>query len=205
MTEIELKNITAEFLDIKPIIQEREEILKSLNKSRKRLKTKLKKNIFLTQMVGIGSNGGKLVDSIVKYFKELNIGKVENVDKKYRDEDIRLWVDDLLLIFEITGIDTPNPKDDKAHQISKHIPIRQEQFSDKKVFGVFVVNHDNKRNFLKRNQKPFNDRLIKIAKSHNYSLVTTVDLLKAFVLIKKDKMKPAELIKKLCLAGKFEI
>ena len=205
MTESELKNITSKFYEIKPIIKEREAILKSLNKTRRKLKTKLTKYSFLSQMVGIESNGEKLVDSVMVFLKELNIGRVENVDKKYLDEDIRLWVEDLLLIFEITGIDTPNPKDDKAHQISKHIPIRKEQFPDKKVFGVFVVNHDNKKSFLNRNKRPFSDRLIRIAKGHKYTLMTTIDLLNAFRLIKTDKMKPAELIEKLCSTGRFKI
>jgi hypothetical protein len=204
MTESDLKNITSEFSDILPIISERDDIIKSLNKTRRRLRTKLKRYSFLSQMVGIGSNGDKLVDSIVTFLKELNIGKVENVDKKYMDEDIRLWTDESLLIFEVTGIDTPNPKDYKAHQISKHLPIKQEQFADKKVYGVFIVNHDNRKNYLDRNKRPFNDRLIKIAKGHNYTLVTTVDLLNAFVKIKTDKLTPAELIEKLCSTGRFE-
>lgn len=205
MTEIELKSISSAFKDISPLIQEREELLKLLNRNRRKLRTKHNKYNFLRQVVDENSCGNELVNAIVLLLKDLGIGKVENVDKKYLDEDIRLWVDNLLLIFEVTGIPTENPKDDKVHQISKHIPIRKTQNPNKNVFGVFVVNHDNKKHYLKRTKHVFSQRLVNIAESHQYVLITTVDLLKAYCLIKDNEMTTDEFIKKLCTPGVFKI
>jgi hypothetical protein len=205
MTTSELKNITSNFSDIKPLIQKQNDLQNHTNKVRRRLKTQLNKYCFLKDLVDIDSNGDKLVDSIVLYFKELGFKNVENVDKKYKDEDIRLWVGDLLIIFEVTGIDTPNPKDDKAHRISKHIPVLQEKYPDLHIFGVFIVNHDNKKHFSKRDKKPFREKLTDIAKAHKYTLTTTVDLLNAFLNIKKGELTETELIKELCSGGELKV
>lgn len=202
---IDIKKITADFEEIKTLINLRQKYLIQINKLRRQLKSQFRKYAFLEDLVGINSNGSTLVNSLIKYFHELGFKHIENVDKKYKDEDIRLWHDDRLLIFEVTGIDTANPKDDKVHQISKHIPVRQEQNPNLKVFGVFVINHDNSKPFDKREKKIFREGLIDIAKAHKYTLVTTVDLLNAFISIKKGDLLPIDLIDALCITGKYRI
>ena len=204
MNNSELKIITSHFSDIKPLIDERNNLLRQTNKVRKRLKTRLEEYGFLKDMIDIDSHGTKLVNSIVKYFKTLGFKKIENVDKN-KDEDIRLWVDDKLIIFEVTGIDTPTPTDNKAHQISKHIQIRQKEYPDIKVSGLFIVNHDNKKHFLKRHKTPFRKGLDEIARTNKYTLTTTIDLFNAFIKIKNGELTKEELVNKICLKGEMKI
>lgn len=205
MTDNDLNKITAKFSDVKTLIEENRMALKKLNSTRKKLRTKRNHYGFIKDVVGVNSAGDKLVDACIDLFKEIGFDKIENVDKKYLEEDIRLWSKDRLIIIEVTGIDTPNPKYSKAHQISLHIPTRKSQNNNKKVTGLFIVNHDNNKEYKNRNKKPFNNKIIDIAKSHDYTLMTTVDLLNAYKMIKMDKIRPEEFIDKLCSTGLFEI
>jgi hypothetical protein len=205
MTDNELNKITSKFDDVKPLIEENRVALKTLNSTRKRLRTKRNYYGFIKIVVGLNSAGDKLVDACVDLFKEIGFDKIENVDKKYLEEDIRLWDNDRLIIIEVTGIDTPNPKQDKAHQISKHIKIRQSQYKNKRVTGLFIANHDNNKEYKNRNKKPFDEKIIEIAKSHDYTLMSTVDLLNAYKMIKMGIIKPEEFIAKLCSTGLFEL
>ena len=204
MNNSELKIITSNFNDIKPLIDERNNLLWQTNKVRRRLKTRLQKYSFLKDMIDIDSHGTKLVNSIVKYFKILGFEKIENVDKN-KDEDIRLWVDNKLIIFEVTGISEQTTSDDKAHQISKHIQIRQEEYPGIRVSGVFIVNHDNKKHYSKRHKAPFRKGLNEIARTNNYTLTTTIDLLNAFIKIKNGELTKEELINKICSKGEMKI
>ena len=205
MTTSQLKKITSNFREIKPLINAQNDLVKQSNRIRRRLKTKLQNYKFLQNLVGVNASGSQLVNSVISLFKNLGFEKIENVDQKYRDEDIRLWHDDMLFIIEITGVDTPQPTDNKAHQISKHIPIRQMQYPDYKVVGLFIVNHNNKKEYSKREKKPFSERLINIAEYHKYTLITTVDLLKAFVRINNNHLKVLDFIQALCKTGEFKI
>lgn len=205
MTKEELSIFTSTFDDIKPLIEKRNNLLKDINKTRRRLKTQFNKYSFLYDLVGINANGTPLVDALVKYFKAFNFENVENVDKKYKDEDIRLFHHDTLIIIEVTGIDAANPQENKAHQITKHIPTRQNENPNLNVFGLFVVNHENTKAYNKRSKRPFSDKLDKIAKSHKYGLITTVDLFYAFLEFKNNKFTPDKLISKLCSTGIIKI
>lgn len=205
MTNSELKNITSRFEEVKTLIEKHNTLLNETTKIRRRLKTKIRKYTFLKNLVDIDSCGDKLVNSVVQCFKEMGFDDIENVDKKYKDEDIRLFIEDTLILFEITGIDNANPPDDKVHQISKHIPIRQKKYPTLKVFGVFMVNHDNKKHFSNREKKPFRKALIDISKEHKYTITTTLDLLVAFIKIKAGKLTKEELIEKLCTTGELKI
>lgn len=205
MTLLDLKNITSQLDDVKPILERRNFLLTQTNRTRRQLKTKINEYSFLKDLVDIDSCGNKLVDAVVSLFKSIGFLQIENVDKKYKDEDIRLRTDNLLIIFEITGIDTPNPKDDKAHRISKHIPVRQREYPELTVFGLFVVNHDNKKHFTKREKKPFRKKIIEVANEHKYTLTTTVDLLNAFINIRKGILTKEDLIKNICSTGELKI
>lgn len=206
MTNTELQKITVDFDDVKSVINKRKVYKKEEQKLRRKLWTLKDKYSFLKTTVDIGSNGTTLVNSIKKLFKEMGFKRVENVDKNYMEEDLRLWTTDKrLLIFEITGIDKETVKDDKAFQIMKHVPKRQQENPDLKVHGIFIVNHDNKKSFDKRHKKPFRKPLIDIAISHSYTLTTTIELLNAFVFFKKNKLTSNQIIDKLCESGQLKI
>lgn len=204
MTEKELKNITSVFSDLKPLIALRSELLNKTSKIRRRLKTKLSKYVFLSDIVGIGIKEDHLVNAVVSFFKELGFVKVENIEKK-KKEDIRLFTEDILLLIEVTGTSSSTLKDNKIHQISKHIPLNQEKFKELQVFGLFVVNHDNEKHYLEREKNPFNNEMHNISKSHNYSITTTIHLLNAFTEFKCGNMTAKEIVEKLCSSGEVKI
>ncbi|MEI6349177.1 MAG: hypothetical protein WCP69_14610 [Bacteroidota bacterium] len=205
MTKSELKQISSDFPDIKPLIIQNKELSGKICKIRRRLKTNLDNYGFLIDLVSIDSYGERLVNAVVGFFKAIGFDKVENIDKKYKEEDIRLWADNFLLIIEVTGIENRNPPFKKCHQISMHIPKRQSEYPCLKVFGLFVVNHDCKRHYSKREKKPFNSKISETAQLHNYTLATTLDLLNLFILFKNGTLCRNEILKKLCSTGEFKL
>jgi hypothetical protein len=206
MTVKELRKITAEFNDVKPIIFRRNAYKKEEARIRRKLNTLEAKYSFLHTLVGIDSCGEPLVNAIRILFREMGVKKVENVDKKYRDEDLRLWTtDNRLIIFEITGIDKETVTDAKAFQIVRHIPAKKKQFPTQEVHAVFAVNRDNKKHYSKRHPAPFRKELVQTAINHDYVLTTTKDLFNAFILYKEGKLTSYELINKLCGKGELKI
>ena len=205
MTLYDLKKITSEFDDVHNIIEKRKLIRNQDSKLRRRLKTKLQSYSFLMDLVGINAFGPTIVKALKKTFKAIGFKKVEIVNEKYGEEDLRLWVDDKLIIIEATGTEKKDNSESKAHQISKHIPLRQKQYPNLKVSGLFISNHDNKKHYTKRNRKSFDKRLIKIAESHNYTVMTTTDLLEAYISIKKGTFSSSELVNCFCKKGEFKL
>ncbi len=201
----DLIDITSKFGDVNKLIIERKKLANDASRIRRKLKTQYEKYSFLMEMVGVNSASTPLVNSIVKCFKELGFDDVHNVDKITGQEDIRLYVEDKLIIFEVTGIDSDKPQYKKAHSISMHKPIREQQNPNKKVFAVFIVNHDNKKHFKNRNKKPFEKGIIEIAEASKYGLITTIELFYAFVAVKMGKLSREEILNKICTNGEIKI
>ena len=204
MTDKQFKQYTVEFQDIKLVMEKRKALKRQETRLRRKLKTLEIKYSFLHDLVAINASGEKIVKAISQYFKELGFNKIE-ITEKYGEEDLRLFVDNKLFIIEATGTEKKDNNEGKAHQISKHIQLRQKEFSDIKVIGLFISNHDNKKPFNQRNQKSFEKRLIEIAKSNGYTVTTTIDLLYAFINIKKGLLTTTELTEQLSLTGEFKM
>ncbi len=203
MNDKEFNKITSKFKDVKPIIAERKSIVYNLNRIRRRLKTKQTKYDFLKDIVGLESASDILVDAIVRLLKDLQLGTIENVDRKYKEEDIRITSKGKLFIIEVTGTPKPIPEEPKIHQISKHINNRQKQHNDKKVIGVFIVNHDYNKHYKKRDKEPFSERIVGIAKSNNYTVMTTIDLLEDYKRIRTGNIEASEILEKMSCAGRY--
>lgn len=129
---------------------------------------------------------------------------MECVGHQFGEEDIRLWIDDKLVIMEVTGSKNAVPEDDKIFQITKHVPVRQHQYPNLKVFGSFIMNHDNLNTYEKRG-KPFDERINNFAKHSKISIITTTDLLNAFIKYKKGQIKPGDIIEGLCIPGVLKL
>lgn len=205
MTTDELKHTTSGFNDVKSLIDRHNDLLKQVNQIRRRLRTQLNKYEFLKQLVGVGATDTTLDKALRVYFNSLGFDKVECVGKKFKQEDVRLWTDQRLLIFETTGSKNPVPTDDKVFQIFKHVPIRKQQNLNLEVFGVFVFNNDNLKPFAQRTKNAFDKRTENFALAHGFTVTTTTDLFNAYVNIKKNLLNPEELIDKLCSPGIFKI
>lgn len=202
---MDLKQEISKFDEVALLLQELKILKVQERRKRRRLNTVLKKYSFLNNLVCIDGKDEIIEDALVNYFKELGFNNIKKVGKKFKEEDLRLFVNDKLIIFEVTGTKNINNTDDKSHQISKYIPLRKIQYSNLNVFGVFVSNHDNKKQIELRNKVPFDNRSNKIASASEYSLTTTTDLFHAFIKIKKGLLTPDELIDKLCKFGKLKI
>lgn len=201
-----IEKITSEFEEIKSVILKLKEVKKQENKFKRQLKTLKNKYTFLNEIIGIKIQSKELVNSIKKYFKELNLSihDAPNNDKE-GVEDLRLWVDGKLYIVEVTGSEKKIVTEKKSHQISKHINIRQKHYPNLKVIGLFIVNHDFETHFSKRAIKAFEKRPIEIALNNNYTLTTTLTLFNAFILIKQGSMTVSDLIEGFENKGLYEI
>lgn len=205
MDNSQLKKISSEFLDIQPFFKEKKHLLQEARQFRRRLKTKLNEYHFLKTLVGIDVRSDELDSAIKKCFDAFGFDKTECIGKKFGEEDIRLWFGKKLIIFEATGSKKEICEQNKMFQIHKHIPIKREQFKDFKVYGGFIVNHDNLKPFENRVPSPFNQDADKYAKGQNIVLLSTLDLLKSFINFKKGKLELERFAEQLCTPGVFKI
>jgi hypothetical protein len=200
-----LKTYTKDFEDISCTLAE----IKSLKRQEMRLRRKLKtlelKYSFLRELVGIDNEGETISLAVKKLFIELGFNNIQIIPEKQGIEDLRLFVDNKLFIIETTGTEKEGHRQSKTNQISIHIPFRRKEFKDLEVIGLFITNHDNKKDFQKRNKKPFPPKYKEVAKHNNYTITTTVDLFNAFILFKQGKITPSEIIDKLSETGEFKI
>jgi hypothetical protein len=203
MNKKNLLEITSNFPDVKEHLYKENSLKKELKKEQRRLKTLITKYLFLIDLVGIGSNDDKLDNAIKKFFKEIGFKDVRKISKKFGAEDLQLWFDDKLLLIEATGFKSQNAEENKGMQVKKWIPIRQDENPDKSVFGLLIVNHNNKIKYDKR-KIPFNARYIKIAESNKIGIITTTELLKSFSLLKNNILSLNQFKDKICLHGMIE-
>jgi hypothetical protein len=201
MNSKELKVITSNFTDVSILLEEQKQLNRKINRVRRKLKTKYNEYKFLQKLVGIEIIGDELENALKLYFKKLGFEKVDKVGKKFREEDIRLWIDNRLILFEVKGDNRPIMKDDKIFQLLKHIPNKQKKYEDKIVYGVFVCNHDNLKPFNERNSNPFDERVKKLIVDSKICVITTIELLKIFEKIEQGLMTKDDFITKLCTPG----
>jgi hypothetical protein len=142
--------------------------------------------------------------AIKKCFDAFGFDKAECIGKKFREEDIRLWFGNKLIIFEATGSKNQHPEQNKMFQIARHIPIKKEQFKDFKVYGGFIINHDNLKPFDQRLHSPFDTAADTFAKGQGVVLLSTLDLLKSFINFKKGKLTLDDFVRHLCTPGIFK-
>lgn len=199
-----MKAITSGFEDVRKSIDDYKEAKRKELKARRKLKTLETKYSFLARLTEINGQGSKLEEEVRLYFKALGFKKVEKVGTKYKEEDLRIFINDKLILVEVTGNNKSQTDEDKGHAITKHISIKQSQYPDLQVLGLFVFNHDNTRPFNRRSSKPFSNKLINIALHNKYSLISTVELLKAFIKIKKNELTLDDFTNKLCNLGEVK-
>lgn len=78
--------------------------------------------------------------------------------------------------------------ENEIFQLLKYKQRYQDDFKDLTVRGIFVLNHDNQKPIEQRNKSPFDEHRKRDAKLNGYSVTSTVELLKAFILIKKKEL-----------------
>lgn len=175
-----------DFEEVKALKIKLKEAKKEVQKSRRRLITLENKYKFLSEIVDINSKNKELIKSVKAYFKEIKL-KHQEVDKQGK-EDFGVWHKNKLILVEVTGTKNAVLSQDKTHQISKHINIRQSAFPNLNVSGLFICNHDSETQYNLREQNPFPKDTIEIASHNKYSLITTVSLVSAFLKLKRGEI-----------------
>jgi len=202
-----IKKVTADFEDVKTLMDELNSIKKNERRVKRRLKTKYLKYTFLSDIVGLSKKDKKLTEPLFLFFKNLgiNIHRAPNKDKG-GVEDLRVFYNDKLIIIEATSIENNRATEAKLTQILKHTKIRQDEFPNFKVIGLSIINHEDGKHFTKRVTKQnYQDKTIKILKSHELCSVTTLTLLINFVKIKRGETSVDDLMANLISPGIYEI
>lgn len=86
-------------------------------------------------------------------------------------------------------------------QVIPRVPLRQSEYKDKTIHGVFIVSHDNKNTYKSRCKNPFTRSNESYAKTNKICLATVVDLINVFLDIKAGIVMPEALIKVICTPG----
>lgn len=201
---IQYKDIIAELDEIKILTEERKQLLNAVNKNRRRLRTKLIKYSFLEDLIGVETYYTKMENAVKLYFNEFGYSEVHNISKD-GEEDLRCFIGtNKLILIEVTASDGCNVKEDTVGQLTKRMGLRRIQFKGFKLYGCTIVSHDFKKPYHKRCKEPFNKKLKEYAETSEISLVTTTDLVNAFIDIKTGKVKPEALINIICTSGIFK-
>jgi len=195
----ELLKYTKEIPEIKEQLKELAFIRNEIKKHQRRLKSLNIKYDFLYNIIKIGSTGVLLEESLRKYFLAIGYKNVVHTGKDNKKADIEIRYGNKVILIECKGIIRPTPSEAEVLQISKFKHRINEP--GKRIFGIFIVNHDNKKIFRTRNKNPFDDQKNEDAKSGEYGLITTVDLFDYFIDFKKNKLSFAKLNKILCEYG----
>lgn len=107
-------------------------------------------------------------------------------------------------MIEVTG--TKN-QDIEASRIDKTIryvshPVKPESIKGLNKYGLVIMNNDNKNTFDKRDKNPFSSETnVAYGKANKVSMITTVELLKGFMRVKKNAITLDEFYNKLLEGG----
>ena len=205
MDNSQLKKITASFLDIEPLFRKKKKLLQEARQTRRRLKTKFNEYSFLKTLVGVEIKDEILEIAVKDCFDAFGFDKVDCIGKEFKEEDLRVWYQNKLIIFEVTGKGKEQPSHDKIFQIDRHVPIKKEKFKDYEVYGGFIANHNCIKPFDERHKKPFDEKVNVLAKGSGISLLTTVDILNSFINFKKGKLTLDDFVTQLCTPGVFKV
>ena len=142
-----------------------------------------KKYSFLHDM--LTETGDELVKAVKHFLEWLGFENVINCDEENRgkkEEDIRIELDDGLIIIEVKGIKGTS-KDDDCAQISKISGRRcAERDTATSIYSLYIVNHQRSKAPRKRHHPFFNDKT-NDAKISKRGLLTTWQLFRLCFLI----------------------
>lgn len=199
MDKGELRHIIKDFNDVSGLLSKLRTLKSEIKGISRKLKSTFKKYEFIRYILELGANDDLLEENLKQLFKEIGFVKVNKVGKQLHKEDVRIILEDKIIIIEATGSKKLHATDDKTRQITKHLDIGRSE--DENIFGVFIFNSDNQKNYKERNKVPFTDNQIKYAEAGKYGLLSTLDLIKGFTLVKTNRLTLTEFQEKLCSYG----
>ena len=181
-----LQQFTKNFDEVKQLLDEHKTISKQIRTVERKLKTVEAKYKFLTDLISKGGTGKTIEKASKLLFKSAGFDHVRHLTKvRPEREDLQIWCDDCLILVECKGIKSSVPPDHEISQIKKYIDHRKNIVkSQLPVFGLTILNHDNSKDWDNRNPNPVDNQKNEYAMASEYGIVTTLDLVQGFILLK---------------------
>lgn len=182
-----LKSFTKDFEEVRPALIAHKEAHKKLRSIERRLDTFDAKYNFILDVIGVDSSGNQLVEGVKKLFKAAGFKKVVHFKSpriKPQREDLQLWSDKELFIIEVKGIKNINPANSDLMQVLPYLAAQKIRMPDKDIYGLSIINHDNKNHVLNR-PLTFKDEIKEQdAKNLKFGFISTKDLVRGFWFLK---------------------
>lgn len=184
----QLHQVTKGFNEVKQLLIERNAVKKQLRTIDRKLKTIETKYSFLNDITSIDGKDTVIVIAAKRLFKSAGFTDVRHLQNlRPKREDLQIWCNDCIIIAECKGSKHSVPSDNEVGQVLKYINFRKNNLKSKlPVFGLTIINHDNSKTIDKRNKKPIDKNKDEYAKAGQYGIVTTIELVKGFVLLKNN-------------------
>lgn len=140
--------------------------------------------------------GDELVNAVKRALSEMGFRKIVDVDeirdqaKQSRREDLRIEDRHPVLVVDIKGIGG-RPTDEDATQANKHALIHSRESKNPEVQGLSIINHERHMPPLERdNAMPFREELLTVADETSLGLMTSFDLYRILVNMRRWKWVP---------------
>lgn len=205
MQKSEYEKILLEISEISNLVLAKREAKKAINRLNRRIGTIEKNYSFLSEIVAIGNHNKHLEYSLKKYFKSLELfNRVDWLPKSGSNEDLRIWTDECVIIVDVNGNNKPSLSSAHIHKVGKYIVLgaKIKSMNGFSRRGLVIVNHDNTKHYLKRAANPFTDKTdLFYAEQNNIGLVTTVELVKGYIKLKKGEITKEDFQDKITTNG----
>lgn len=184
----QLRLLTKSFNEVQQLIAEHNALKKQIRAVDRKLKTIETKYSFLNDITSIDGKDTVIEIAAKQLFKSAGFTQVRHLQNaRPKHEDLQIWCDDCLILIECKGTNRSVPDDKVLGQVKKYIDHRANIIKSKlPVFGLTVINHDNSKSIDNRNMKPIDKNKNEYAKAGQYGIITTIELVKGFVLLKNN-------------------
>ena len=180
--------------EINKILKDYRALKIKLRKQKRKLETLEKRFDFLNDLIGVESRGEKLVNAVKKILIEIgykSVIKTVRIKGKSEIEDLQIIRKNRITLIEVKGLSSKEQSANDSHKIDQYVKLKSAESLDKKIkiVGIYIVNHDNKlKDYRQRHKRPFNNNREIIATKSKHGLISTVDLLEAFLIFKEKKL-----------------
>src|ERR1035437_8701490 len=163
--------------DIKKALDDYKNLKRQLNKKRSKLKALFEQYKFAEDIVNSNCKSRELETALVKLFND--IGFKAKQPKNQRDLDIFIQTRINLLGIEVKGGSTL--RENEIFQVHKYAQRIRNEKPEWSIHPILIWNNA-------KNKNDFDQYMIKDALLNEYSLMTTLELQKGFILVKQNKI-----------------
>jgi hypothetical protein len=194
MTKEEMKywhTITKDFEEIKPLLVEHKQAQQKMRKVDRKIKTINAKYAFMSEVVGVNSDDTVLGNAIKLLLKNAGFTKVVHFKSKRikpQREDLQAWEGNDLFVIEAKGISKENPSHPDSTQVLKYMKETEKRVTDKKVYGITIINHSKQLHVSNRRQTFRDNEREKDVANFGIGYMSTYDLLIGFWHLKMGRI-----------------